>query len=303
MTELDSEDFKFILETWHAGFSTMMGMRLYAARASSMIIGKWESEAGEDTEDMDTDHSSYPKEPSNTVNRLSKRAAYDYETVHGIINSTSVLHVSFVPPSDDTNPAPIILPMIGQIARYPKSDDDAPACYLHGYVSSRLMKVSSKAQNSEQAGLPVCIAATSVDGYVLALSPFSHSYNYRSAVVQGTATVVEDEEEKLWENSKNPPTKAEMQSTRVLKVEIATGSAKVRAEGPHDDKQDLQDDELLKKVWTGVIPVFEGFGEPVPSTYNAVQSVPNDIREYIRQENTRRKNDAIFGAKKDGPGK
>ncbi|KAF9219688.1 hypothetical protein BS17DRAFT_788954 [Gyrodon lividus] len=266
---------------------------------------------------MSTDPCSYLKEPRNTVNRLNKRAAYDYETVHGIINSTSVLHVSFVPPSDDTNPVPIILPMIGQIGRYPKAEDDAPSCYLHGHISSRLMKVSSTSQDSDQSGLPVCIAATKVDGYVLALSPFSHSYNYRSAIVQGTATVVEDEEEKLWamtlitnsvlpnrwENSKNPPTHAEMQSTRVLKVEIVTGSAKIRAEGPHDDKKDMQDDELVKKVWTGVIPVFEGFGGPVPSIYNAVQPVPDDIREYIRQENTRRKNDAIHAAKNDGPGK
>ncbi|KAF9229920.1 hypothetical protein BU15DRAFT_84317 [Melanogaster broomeanus] len=91
-----------------------------------------------------------------------------------------------------------------------------------------------------------------------------------------------------------------MQSTRVLKVEITTGSAKISAEGPHDDRQDTQNDELLKRVWTGVIPVFEGFGEPVPSTYNAVQTVPDDIRKYIRQENTRRKNDAILVAKKDG---
>ncbi|KAF8841425.1 flavin-nucleotide-binding protein [Paxillus ammoniavirescens] len=266
---------------------------------------------------MSTDSASYPKEPRNTVNRLSKRAAYDYETVHSIINSTSVLHVSFVPPSDDTNPAPIILPMIGQIGRYPKTDDDAPSCYLHGHVSSRLMKVSSTAQHSEQSGLPVCIAATQVDGYVLALSPFSHSYNYRSAILQGVATVIDDEEEKVWamtlitnsvipnrwENSKNPPTNAEMQSTRILKVKIATASAKIRAEGPHDDKKDMQDEELLRKVWTGVVPVFEGFGRPVPSRYNAVETLPDDIKEYIRQENPRRKNDAIHAAKSDGPKK
>lgn len=225
-------------------------------------------------------------------------AAYDYETVHGIVNAASVVHVSFLPPSpsrtydDPDERIPIILPMIGKMGVYPKGGDDAPVCYLHGaslcmlvnlhvfdrlkhtlgHVSSRLMKISPPASASdagESDGLPVCIAATHVDGLVLALSPFSHSYNYRSAVLQGTATVVLDVDEKLWamtlitngvlpkrwENSRNPPTNAEMQSTRILKVRIVSASAKVRAEGPHDERSDVQDGELVKRVWTGVVPV------------------------------------------------
>ncbi|KAG8215611.1 hypothetical protein J3R82DRAFT_7476 [Butyriboletus roseoflavus] len=259
---------------------------------------------------------SYPKERRNTVNRLNKRAAYDYETVHGIVNAASVVHVSFLPPSpsgsydDPGERMPIILPMIGKMGVYPEGGDDAPACYLHGYVSSRLMKISSTVSASdagESDGLPVCIAATHVDGLVLSLSPFSHSYNYRSAVLQGTATVVLDVDEKLWamtlitngvlpkrwETSRTPPTSAELQSTRILKVRIVSASAKVRADGPHDERLDVEDGELVKRVWTGVVPVFEGFGEPVPSTYNSVPTIPQDIREYLRRENVKRKSDAI----------
>lgn len=241
--------------------------------------------------------------------------------------------------------------MIGKIGVYPKSDDDSPVCYLHGrnafqaciflapfehtlgHVSSRLMKISSTASPSdigESDGLPICIAATHVDGLVLALSPFSHSYNYRSAVLQGSATVVSDLDEKLWamtlltngvlpqrwENSRNPPTGAEMQTTRILRVRIVSASAKIRAEGPHDERLDVQNEELVGRVWTGVVPVsladlknffgeptcigfqvFEGFGEPVPSTYNGVRTTPEDIREYLRRENVKRKNDAIRAAK------
>lgn len=131
------------------------------------------------------------------------------------------------------------------------------------------MKIALAGSTSEPDGLHVCIAATHVDGLVLALSPFSHSYNYRSAVLQGVATVVTDVDEKLWvmtlltngvlpkrwENARNPPTSAEMQSTGVLKVHILTASAKIRAEGPHDGQSDVQDAELVKRVWTGVIPV------------------------------------------------
>ncbi|KAI9463108.1 hypothetical protein HD554DRAFT_2323496 [Boletus coccyginus] len=270
---------------------------------------------------MDTDDAhSYPKERRNTVNRLNKRAVYDYGTVHGIVNAASVVHVSFLPPppsgssGDPWERMPIILPMIGKIGVYPKSDDDSPVCYLHGHVSSRLMKISSTASPSdigESDGLPICIAATHVDGLVLALSPFSHSYNYRSAVLQGSATVVSDLDEKLWamtlltngvlpqrwENSRNPPTGAEIQTTRILRVRIVSASAKIRAEGPHDERSDVQNEELVGRVWTGVVPVFEGFGEPVPSSYNGVRTIPEDIREYLRRENVKRKNDAIRAAK------
>lgn len=191
------------------------------------------------------------------------------------------------------------------------------------------MKISPASSAWESDGLCVCIAATYVDGLVLALSPFSHSYNYRSAVLQGTATVISDIEEKLWamalitnavlpqrwETTRNPPTSAEMQSTHILKVRILTASAKVRADGPHDERLDVQDAELVKKVWTGVVPVcraylviffgkqtyhfqvFEGFGEPVPSTYNGVLAAPEDIREHLRRANVKRKNDAIHAAK------
>lgn len=40
--------------------------------------------------------------------------------------------------------------------------------------------------------------ATHVDGLVLALTPNNHSYNYRSAILHGYATQVNQLEEKLW---------------------------------------------------------------------------------------------------------
>ncbi|KAH0835529.1 hypothetical protein J3R83DRAFT_9220 [Lanmaoa asiatica] len=267
-------------------------------------------------------------ERRNTVNRLNKRAAYDHETVHGIVNAASVMHVSFLPPSpsgtynDPEERMPIILPMIGKMGVYPKGGDDVPVCYLHGHVSSRLMKISSTASTSdadETDGLPVCIAATHVDGLVLSLSPFSNSYNYRSAVLQGTASVVLDVDEKLWALALLTNGVLPKRVLEVLKVRIMSASAKIRAEGPHDDQSDVQNGELTRRVWTGVVPVcltdldilfseptyisfqvFEGFGEPMPSEYNVVPTIPEDIRVYLRQENVKRKNDAIRAAKGGG---
>jgi nitroimidazol reductase NimA-like FMN-containing flavoprotein (pyridoxamine 5'-phosphate oxidase superfamily) len=68
--------------------------------------------------------------------------------------------------------------------------------YLHGYISSRLMRLGSTAPDSEE-GFPLTIGATHLDGLVLALIPNHHSYNYRSAILHGFATQVTEAEEKL----------------------------------------------------------------------------------------------------------
>jgi uncharacterized protein len=214
-----------------------------------------------------------------------------------------VVHVSFSPAPDD--PYPAILPMIGVMGSFdrPSADLDEPLdCYLHGYVSSRIMNLArasaasasaSAAPEAPPQGLPVCIAASKVDGIVLALTPNSHSYNYRSAVLFGHALPVTSVEEKLWAmelitdkvvpgrwaGSRTPPVASEMQSTNILRVKIDTGSAKVRAGPPADSSWDLEDEKVLDSVWTGFVPLTECLGEPVPSVYNRVKEVPDHVKE------------------------
>ncbi|KAL1877163.1 hypothetical protein Plec18167_004851 [Paecilomyces lecythidis] len=239
----------------------------------------------------------YPKRSSNTVNRYKHRATYDLGAIHGIINSTPVLHVSFSP--DPSDPFPAILPMIGQMGSfdYPSAGIDEPLeCYLHGYVSSRIMNL---ARSSEGEGLPVCIAATKVDGLILSLTPNSHSYNYRSAILHGYAKLVTDEQEKLWamklitnsvlfdrwDNTRVPPDKAEMSSTVILKVKVVDGSGKIRDGGVSDERKDKDKDEITGRIWTGVVPVWETFGEPVSSPENRVKEVPEHITSYVARMN------------------
>lgn len=126
---------------------------------------------------------------------------YALRTIHQIINSSRLVHVSFNVPD---SPFPATLPMIGQMGSFarPSADEgEVLDLYLHGYVSARMANLSRKstAGGREQGGggLPVCISASHVDGLVLALSPFSSSYNYRSAVLFGYAELVSDEEERL----------------------------------------------------------------------------------------------------------
>jgi nitroimidazol reductase NimA-like FMN-containing flavoprotein (pyridoxamine 5'-phosphate oxidase superfamily) len=225
---------------------------------------------------------------------ISCSGQYDYETVNSIVNSVPVLHVSF-PTPDEADPFPAMIPMLGFMASFSNpsaSLSESLDLYLHGYISSRLMRLGNSSPTGEEEGLPLTIAATHLDGLVLALTPNHHSYNFRSAILHGFATPVTDAEEKIWAmekitnsvvddrwaNTRVPPTKTEMTSTQILKVRIIDASAKVRAGPPGDDRADLKNDELRAKTWIGVIPTWTTFDQPVPSPENRVAKVCELIR-------------------------
>ena len=154
-----------------------------------------------------------------------------------------------------------------------------------------------------QEGIPVCIAATKLDGLVLSLTPNSHSYNYRSAILHGTATLVEDVEEKIyamrlvtesvlpgrWLGTRVPPDEAELKSTSVLRVVISSASAKIRTGGPSDDRKDVERGEITGRVWTGVVPVWEAMGCPVPGGVGVGGEAPGYVAEYVEGRNKREK--------------
>ncbi|SPO07239.1 related to flavin-nucleotide-binding protein [Cephalotrichum gorgonifer] len=239
----------------------------------------------------------YPKEAINSVKRHRERGDYSLDTIHGIIQESQLVHVSFIDPK---SPFPVVLPMIGTMGSFTDqtaSLGDPLDLYLHGYVSHRIMNLS-RADSSDE-GMPVTVAASHVDGLVLALSAFSHSYNYRSATLFGHATVVEDEAEKLyamelitnkvvpgrWDHTRLPLTKTEIKSTGILRVKVASGSAKIRDAEPKDERVDMKNEEALDSVWTGVVPIWTAVGEPVPSSYNRVVDVPTHVTQHVQELN------------------
>ena len=254
----------------------------------------------------------YPIHERSTVNRLRDRAKYDFETVHAIFNAVSIFHVSFLPVEPSVDPFPTILPMIGAMGSFANPTADTKTepldFYIHGHASSRLMKLPGSALMEDcPEGLPVCVAATLLDGFKLALTPFNHSCNYRSAVIHGYANLVTDEDEKnwamhritdglvpnRWNNSRVPPTKAESQSTSVLRITIVSASAKVNTGPTGDDRKDLQNDDVTSKVWTGVLPVWEHIGPPVESKTNKVAPLPGYLGSWTKERNASRQEYAL----------
>lgn len=198
-----------------------------------------------------TNRLSPPSERS-TVRRNAKRAAYDRDVIHAILDEGLVAHVGFV-----ADGQPFVIPMA-----YARIDE---TIYLHGAAASRLMRVL-------QGGVGVCLTVTHLDGLVLARSAFHHSMNYRSVVVFGQASVVEDEGAKRealraltehltpgrWDVTRQP-SPAELAGTLVLALPIAEASAKIRTGGPVDDEVDYG-----LPVWAGVVPLKLTLEAPVP---------------------------------------
>ncbi len=136
--------------------------------------------------------------------------------------------------------------------------------YLHGSAASRMLRTLV-------GGVELCLAVTLVDGLVLARSVFHHSINYRSVMVFGRATVIEDDAAKLgaletitdhilagrWAAAR-PPSPRELKATLVLELPLAEASAKIRCGPPKDEPEDY-----ALPVWAGVVPAALAFGEPI----------------------------------------
>jgi nitroimidazol reductase NimA-like FMN-containing flavoprotein (pyridoxamine 5'-phosphate oxidase superfamily) len=187
-----------------------------------------------------------------TLKRLPQRGSHEREIVYGILDEGLVCHVGFVHEGHT-----VVIP-----TAYARAGD---TLYIHGAKSSRMMSVL-------RGGVEVCVTVTLLDGLVLARSAFHHSINYRSVVIFGAASAVDDPAEKSealrcftehvipgrWAEVR-PPSKAELGGTTVLSLPLEEASAKVRTGPPIDDEEDYE-----LPVWAGVLELKTVAGESIP---------------------------------------
>ena len=178
-----------------------------------------------------------------TLERLPKRGAFDRESINQILDEGFICHVGFA-----VDGKPFVIP-----TGYARAGD---RLFIHGSQASRMLRTLGQ-------GIDVCLTVTLIDGLVLARSAFHHSMNYRSLVLFGRATVVDEREEKLaalralsehmipgrWDDVREP-SERELQLTTVLSLPLTEASAKVRTGPPLDDEEDYE-----LPVWAGVIPL------------------------------------------------
>lgn len=202
-----------------------------------------------------------------TLNRYRQRAATDRQALYDVLDEALICHLGLV-----LNGSPVVLP-----TGYGRDGD---TLYLHGSTGATSMRAAS-------GGLDACVTVTLLDGIVYARSVDNHSMNYRSAVVHGRVLPVEEREEKLnglraitehlapgsWEHARGVNAK-EFAAVRVLALDLAEASVKIRTGPPSDDPEDLADDT----VWAGVLPVHTGFGAPIPDYHvPAGSAVPTHV--------------------------
>ena len=186
------------------------------------------------------------------LRRKPDRGRYDRATIDAILDAALVGHVGWVLDGQ---------PYVTPTAIWRQGD----RLYWHGSTGSRMVRET-------RDGAAVCVTATILDGLVLARSGLDHSMNFRSVMVLGRVHALDGEAETLvalealfehlhpgrWAELR-PATPGELRQMTVLWVELTESSAKIRAEGAHDEPGDE-----TWPAWAGVVPVRLVAGAPEP---------------------------------------
>jgi hypothetical protein len=194
----------------------------------------------------------YDVSKKNKVRQIREKAAYDHESVHGILDAGLVAHIAVVQDGE-----PVVVPML-----YGREGE---TLYLHGARKARIVRML---EGSGKA----CVNVTLLDGLVFARSAFASSMNYRSVTVFGSGRLVDELDEKkralhVISEHAMPGRRAELRlsheselkMTGVIAVDIESASAKISAKMPEDEPCDLD-----APVWGGVLPLESRFTELQP---------------------------------------
>jgi len=186
------------------------------------------------------------------LRRRPERGVYDRSVIDAILDEGLVGQLGFA-----IDGHPWTVPMVyGRVA---------DVVFVHGAAANHALRALA-------GGIEVCLSVTLLDGLVVARSAFHMSINYRSVMLFGVATRVEDPERKraameaVLEHvvpgrtpDVRPPSAPELAATLVLELAIVEASAKIRTGGPVDEPEDL-----ARSTWAGEIPLSVRAGAPVP---------------------------------------
>lgn len=179
----------------------------------------------------------------NRVRQISRKACYDEQVVHSVLDAGHCAHVGFV-----QDGAPLIVPML-----YGRDGD---ALLLHGARKARIVRLLEQSPR-------VCVNVTLLDGVVIARSMFNCSMQYRSVTVFGEPSLITGRDEKLhamrvisdhllpgrWSEARDSHER-EIKMTGVLRLPIDSASAKISEGMPLDEE-----DDYALALWAGVLPL------------------------------------------------
>jgi len=185
------------------------------------------------------------------VRRGAENANYETATLHAIVDAAYLCHVAFAD-AKGTHCIPTACWREGE------------HLYIHGSNGSRLVKLLEQ-------GTQACVTITHLDGLVLARSAFSHTMNYRSAMIYGSFEKVADEAAKRAslavfmdkiavgrQAEVRTGSDKEFDATTIIRIGLAEAACKVRSGGPRDDAEDMS-----IAAWAGVLPFVVQQAAPV----------------------------------------
>lgn len=198
------------------------------------------------------DTESYAVTDRNKAKRMRERATYDVAAVHSLLDAALICHIAYV-----VDGQPYCTPTM-----FWRRGNNV---IWHGSAMSRMLKEQAKQ-------IDVCLTVSFLDGLVLTRGAFHHAVNYRSAMLFGRASLIEDPDEKLFEARQVidnflpgrsdlviPPTPLEVKQASFLKMPIEEAVLKVRDyPASHETVQNRN-----QPVWAGEIPIEMRIGEPV----------------------------------------
>lgn len=205
------------------------------------------------------------------LNRISYKASHEVSDLYSILDNNLVAHVAVV-----QDGRPLVIPMA-----YGRVDD---LIYLHGSSGSRLMRLL---ENEPE----VCVSITELRALKVARSTFNSGMHYRSVVIFGKASLVNDDikDEALNAISDamipgrvaevRSSTKKELAATVIISLPLDECSVKISVNEVDDDEQDLN-----QGTWAGIVPFITTIGEPIPADEEAAGlPVPASIQNLTKQ--------------------
>ncbi len=204
----------------------------------------------------------------NKITRGQNRSSNTEESVYAILDAGFLCHIAFQHQGQT-----MMIP-----TAYGRKDD---ALFIHGSKKNFML-------NQIINGQTVCVGVTHLDGIVLARTLFDTSANYRSVVLFGKAEQIFDYDERIealkiiTENiikgrwSEVPiGEENKVEATMVVKIKIASASAKIRSGGPQGDEN------KTNIVWSGEIPLMLKAAEPVQDLkFGVTLDMTNSVKTF-----------------------
>lgn len=202
------------------------------------------------------------------IRRITELANYEKNSLYEIVDEAYVCHIAF----NDAESTHCIPTACWRIENY---------LYIHGSNGGRLTK-------KLLGGIQTSIAITHIDGLVLARSAFSHTMNYRSAVVYGVFEEVKENAKKMAaldsfmekiavgrKNEARPGNEKELAATSVLRISLDEAAIKISNTNPADKEEDLN-----LPVWAGILPLALKHEEPLPFANGNIPT-PEYVKNWV----------------------